>query len=114
MGRTHTSPALISPDQPVSLTSTKKNTRPVAPKDPLPYLNNSAIEMSRANKNGAALLMLNRVWQVRPSDTIAYNRALVLGKLKRLEEAAILLSGQPSFAHAQLNLGLLQCRMGQW
>ncbi len=108
------SPALIAPDQPVSLTNTKSPARTAVPKDPLPHLNNSAIAMSRDNKNGAALSILDRVWQVRPSDTVAYNRALVLVKLKRFDEAAILLAGHPLFAHAQLNLGLLQCRIGQW
>ena len=113
-GRTRMSPALIAPDQPVSLTQTKARTSSTSPKDPLPRLNNSAITLSQGNKNGPALSLFERVRQARPSDTIAYNRALVLVKLKRFHEAAAALIEQPSFGHAQLNLAALQCRMGNW
>lgn len=111
-GRTRMSPALIAPDQPVSLSQI--NVRPSLAKDPLPRLNNSAITLSQSNKNGPALSLLERVRQGRPSDTVAYNRALVLIKLKRFDEAATELTKLASFGHAQLNLAALQCRMGNW
>ena len=113
-GRTHTSPALIAPDQPVSFTTSTIAAPSSSKKDPLSRLNNLAIALSRDNKNGSALTIFDRVGQARPSDTVAYNRALVLIKLKRVDEAATALTRLTSFAHAQLNLGILQCRTGNW
>lgn len=108
------SPALIAPDQPVSLSQTNLRASSSSAKDPLPRLNNSAITLSQSNKNGPALSLLERVRQVRPSDTVAYNRALVLIKLKRFDEAAAALTELTAFGHAQLNLAALQCRLGNW
>lgn len=111
------SPALITPDQPASLTQPNAATPPATSRNsqrPLVQLNNRAVILSRDSKNGPALSLLDRVQRADLTDTIAYNRALVLTRLKRYSEAATVLSGLTSFAHAQLNLGLLQCRAGQW
>lgn len=106
------SPALIAPDQPVSLRKPVVSAPSALRKDPVPRLNNSAIRLSEGDKNGSALTVFDRIGQARPSDTVSYNRAVVLIKLKRVDEAATVLAKLPSFAHAQLNLGILQCRAG--
>ncbi|KAB7730032.1 tetratricopeptide repeat protein [Rudanella paleaurantiibacter] len=83
-------------------------------KDPVPGQNNTAILFSKAGKQTQALSLLTKAGQTRPSDTLTYNRALILLKLKRLDEAATALQKLNTFAHAQLNLGGLQCRQGDW
>lgn len=83
-------------------------------KDPVPGQNNTAILFSKAGKQAQALGLLTKAGQTRPSDTLTYNRALVLLKLKRFDEAAAALQKANTFAHAQLNLGGLQCRQGDW
>ncbi len=82
-------------------------------KDLVPGLNNTAVQYAASNRNAPALGLLNRATTLRPSDTLAYNRALVLIHLKKFEEAAAVLTKHRAFAHAALNLALLQCRTGQ-
>lgn len=103
--------ALIAPDRPVSLSQTRPPSGPPK-KDFVPRQNNGAITLAEAHKNGPALALLDRAAQTRPSDTLAYNRALLLIRLKRYDEAAKILAERPAFAHAQLNLGLLQSQLG--
>lgn len=77
-------------------------------------MNNSAIELAKAGKNAPALSVFERAAKLRSSDTLAYNRTLVLLTLKRFEEATQSLTTLNAFAHAQLNLGMAQCKAGNW
>lgn len=80
-------------------------------KDTVKGLNNTAIKLAQRNNNGLALLLLDRAENGRLSDTLRYNRALVLGRTKRYEEAAQLMASL-DFRHAQVNEGIFRCMMG--
>ncbi|GAB3920303.1 tetratricopeptide repeat protein [Larkinella terrae] len=80
--------------------------------DSIPRLNNTALKLARNKNYSGALQLLQRAAAGRPSDTLLYNQAIVLGRLKRFEEASSLLQKIPSFAHAQANQGVFFCLSG--
>lgn len=81
--------------------------------DSLPRLNNTAVRLAWSHKYGTALQLLQRAAAARPTDTVLYNQAIVLGRLQRYDEAASLLQSIPTFHLAQINQGIYQCRNGQ-
>lgn len=80
--------------------------------DSVPRLNNTALKLARNKNYSGALQLLQRAAAGRPSDTLLYNQAIILGRLKRFEEASSLLQQIPSFAHAQANQGVFFCQSG--
>ncbi|GAA4450908.1 hypothetical protein GCM10023189_12240 [Nibrella saemangeumensis] len=84
---------------------------PQAGRDTIKGLNNTAIKLAERSNFGVSLQLLDRADAGRPSDTLRYNRALVLGRARRYEEAAHLMS-QLNFQHSQLNEGIFRCLMG--
>jgi len=64
------------------------------------------------NRNYAGALQLLLRASVRGTDTVLYNQALVLGRLKRYESAEQLLRTVPNFLHSSVNQGIYRCLQG--
>lgn len=76
--------------------------------------NNTAVALARRGNAATALTLLDKAANARPSDTLAYNRALTLARLHRPDEMVAALASVSGFAHARINLALTQCRAGDW
>ncbi|GAA4409869.1 hypothetical protein GCM10023187_33770 [Nibrella viscosa] len=84
----------------------------LAGRDTIKGLNNTAIKLAERSNFGLSLQLLDRAEAGRPSDTLRYNRALVLGRAGRYDEAAHLMSSL-NWPHSQLNEGVFRCLMGE-
>ncbi len=102
---------LLLADQPRGLLTTA---RFLVAGDSVKRQNNTAVALARRGNATTALTLLDKAATARPSDTVAYNRALTLARLHRPEETAAAFAGVSGFAHAQVNLALTQCRAGDW
>ncbi|WP_164851257.1 tetratricopeptide repeat protein [Larkinella soli] len=80
--------------------------------DSIPRLNNTAIRLAYNKNYSGALQLLQRAAAARPSDTILYNQAIVLSRLRRYEEAGSLMQQIGSFSQAQANRGVFTCMTG--
>ncbi len=79
--------------------------------DPIWKLNNRAVRLVEAGNPSEALRLLDAALSQKRNDTLAFNRALVLGRNADALAGLLPVSYLPG---GSLNRGILRCRLGQW